>query len=128
MNTVQLETGRTLLLEEIDDRDRRVEIHEKCIEPYDANVRSLEDALRAGRMTQSEFEDRRLTNAWCSAKTVFNMVIDTKLVEIEFEKERRGSYIRRDPNLRKLRSTLERQLKDKLSMTLANVTLNCSSL
>jgi hypothetical protein len=118
MNTIQLETARALLLEEIDDRDRRVEIHEKCIEPFDANVRSLEAALREGRMTQAEFEDRRHANARCSTKTVFEKVIDNKVVKIELDKVRRGTWIPRDPNLPKIRRTLERELESNLIMSL----------
>lgn len=118
MNTAQLETARTLLLEEIDDRDRRVEIHEKCMAPFDANIRSLEVALSAGRMTRAEFEHRRHISAWCSAKQVFKKVIDTKLTKIELDKVRRGAWIEQDSNLPRMRRTLERELEASLIMSL----------
>jgi len=119
MNTVQLDILRALLLEEIDDRDMRVEIYEKCIEPYDANIKSLKAALRAGRMTQKEFDDRRHVSAWCSTKTVFKKVVDTKLVKIELDKVRRGTWIARDPNLPNIKRTLDRELETKLIMSRA---------
>jgi hypothetical protein len=118
MTIVQLETARALLLEEIDDRDRRVEIHEKCIEPYDANVRSLEAALRAGRMTQAEFEDRRHVSAWCSTRKAFEMVINSKVVNIELEKVWAGVWIAKDPELPRIRESLEKNLEDKLKTLL----------